>query len=281
MKKNQEPRLAVLIDADNTSAKWAEAIFHEVARLGEASVRRIYGDFSGPYLRGWEQELEGHAVIPHQQFAYTQGKNSSDIALVIDAMDLLHTGRFDGFVLVSSDSDSTRLASRIREQGLPVYGIGKNDTPRAFRRACKQFIFIENLMPGVKSVPAPHSDDATKESTSQCGLARLGLRWDDVRGLRFVAGVVARLMSDEVSGGYKAALVGESGRICAADVAALDGRGRESRRRGGRAVERATVREAAGVGCEAAHRRTLSGTIRGGDVRWGGILTAPGSVSAM
>ena len=95
----------------------------------------------------------------------------------------------------------------------------------------------------------------------ECGLARLGLRWDDVRGLRFVAGVVARLMSDEVSGGYKAALVGESGRICAADVAALDGRGRESRRRGGRAVERATVREAAGVGCEAAHRRTLSGTI--------------------
>ena len=167
VKKNQEPRLAVLIDADNTSAKWAEAIFHEVARLGEASVRRIYGDFSGPYLRGWEQELEGHAVIPHQQFAYTQGKNSSDIALVIDAIDLLHTGRFDGFVLVSSDSDFTRLASRIREQGLPVYGIGKNDTPRAFRRACKQFIFIENLMPGVKSVPAPHTDDATQESTSQ------------------------------------------------------------------------------------------------------------------
>ena len=109
-------------------------------------MRRIYGDFSGPSLRAWEQELEGHAVIPHQQFAYTQGKNSSDIALVIDAMDLMHTGRFDGFVLVSSDSDFTRLASRIREQGLPVYGIGKHSTPRAFKKACKQFIFIDNLM---------------------------------------------------------------------------------------------------------------------------------------
>ena len=129
MRKNQESRLAVLIDADNTSAKWAEVIFREVARLGEASVRRIYGDFSGTSLRGWEQELEGHAVIPHQQFAYTQGKNSSDIALVIDAMDLLHSGRFDGFVLVSSDSDFTRLASRIREQDCPYTGSGRTTRP--------------------------------------------------------------------------------------------------------------------------------------------------------
>ena len=156
-KKNQQARLAVLIDADNTSAKWTEAIFREVASLGEASVRRIYGDFSGTHLRAWKEQLEGHALIPHQQFAYTQGKNSSDIALVIDAMDLLHTGRFDGFVLVTSDSDFTRLASRIREQGLPVYGIGKNNTPSAFRRACKQFIFIENLMPEVESTLAPRA----------------------------------------------------------------------------------------------------------------------------
>ena len=167
MKNKQEPRLAVLIDADNTSAKWTEAIFREAARLGEASVRRIYGDFSGTRLRGWQEQLEGHALIPHQQFAYTQGKNSSDIALVIDAMDLLHTGRFDGFVLVSSDSDFTRLASRIREQGLPVYGIGKNSTPSAFRKACKQFIFIENLMPEVESAPAPRADTATKALASE------------------------------------------------------------------------------------------------------------------
>ena len=181
MDQNQEPRLAVLIDADNTSPKWGEAIFREVATLGEASVRRIYGDFSGTRLRGWEKQLEGLAVVPHQQFAYTQGKNSSDIALVIDAMDLLHTGRFDGFVLVSSDSDFTRLASRIREQGLPVYGIGKNTTPSAFRKACKQFIFIENLMaetdtaeeepaagertpakPGAAPAPAPRADNTAK-----------------------------------------------------------------------------------------------------------------------
>ena len=146
MERSDEARLAVLIDADNTSAKWADAIFEEIATLGEASVRRIYGDFSGPQLRSWERKLAGLAVVPHQQFAYTKGKNSSDIALVIDAMDLMHTGRFDGFVLVSSDSDFTRLASRLREQGLQVFGIGRRNTPEAFRKACKRFIFIENLL---------------------------------------------------------------------------------------------------------------------------------------
>ena len=146
MERNDEPRLAVLIDADNTAPKWAEAIFEEIATLGEASVRRIYGDFSGPHLRSWEKKLAGLAVIPHQQFAYTKGKNSSDIALVIDAMDLMHTGRFDGFVLVSSDSDFARLASRLREQGLQVFGIGRTNTPEAFRKACKRFIFVENLL---------------------------------------------------------------------------------------------------------------------------------------
>ena len=99
MERSDELRLAVLIDADNTAAKWADAIFEEIATLGEASVRRIYGDFSGPLLRGWEKKLAGLAVIPNQQFAYTKGKNSSDITLVIDAMDLMHTGRFEGFVL--------------------------------------------------------------------------------------------------------------------------------------------------------------------------------------
>lgn len=139
------PRLAVLIDADNTSARLAEALFVEIATIGEASVRRIYGDFSDDQLKGWARVLSRHAIIPHQQFAYTVGKNSSDIALVIDAMDLLHTRRFDGFVLVSSDSDFTRLASRIREEGVDVYGVGRKTTPEAFRQACKRFIFTENL----------------------------------------------------------------------------------------------------------------------------------------
>ena len=153
MERSDELRLAVLIDADNTAAKWADAIFEEIATLGEASVRRIYGDFSGPHLRGWERKLAGLAVIPHQQFAHTKGKNSSDITLVIDAMDLMHTGRFEGFVLVSSDSDFARLASRLREQGLQVFGIGKTNTPEAFRKACKRFIFVENLLGDGEALP--------------------------------------------------------------------------------------------------------------------------------
>jgi uncharacterized LabA/DUF88 family protein len=147
MANGKSPRLAVLIDADNTSAKVAEALFLEIAKLGEASVRRIYGDFAAPTMKGWAEALPRHAIVPHQNFAYTQGKNSADIALVIDAMDLLHSGRFDGFCLVSSDSDFTRLASRIREQGVDAYGFGQRKTPEAFRQACKRFFFTENLMP--------------------------------------------------------------------------------------------------------------------------------------
>ncbi len=151
MPERDAPLLAVLIDADNTSSKAAQAIFTEIATLGEAGVRRIYGDFSSPRLKSWSDQLAGLAIVAHQQFANTTGKNASDIALVIDAMDLLHSDRFDGFVLVSSDSDFTRLASRIREQGLDVYGIGERKTPEAFRRACKRFIFIENLLAAPRS----------------------------------------------------------------------------------------------------------------------------------
>ncbi len=137
--------LAVLIDADNTSPKFTQAIFDEIATLGEASVRRCYGDFSSQQMAGWNKVQAEFGLVPHHQPANTVGKNASDIALVIDAMDLLHSGRFDGFVLVSSDSDFTRLASRIREQGLDVYGMGQMKTPAAFRKACKRFIFLENL----------------------------------------------------------------------------------------------------------------------------------------
>lgn len=139
-------RLAVLIDADNASSKIADGLFLEVAKLGEASVRRIYGDFSGTRLKAWADVLSLHAIKAQQNFAYTSGKNASDIALVIDAMDLLHSGRFDGFCLVSSDSDFTGLAARIREQGLDVYGFGEKKTPLSFRQACKRFIYTENLV---------------------------------------------------------------------------------------------------------------------------------------
>src|SRR5262250_1540236 len=140
-------RLAILIDADNTSPRIAAGLFEEVAKFGEASVRRIYGDFSGQRLKSWADILQKYAIDPYQQFAYTTGKNASDIALVIDAMDLLHSGRFDGFCLVSSDSDFTRLAARIREEGVDVYGFGEQKTPESFRQACRRFIYTENLLP--------------------------------------------------------------------------------------------------------------------------------------
>ena len=147
----RSPRLAVLIDADNASAKIADGLFEEIAKIGEASVRRIYGDFSNDRSRGWAAILSKHAIIPQQQFAYTTGKNASDITLVIDAMDLLHSGRFDGFCLVSSDSDFTRLAARIREHGVDVFGFGEQKTPESFRQACRRFFYTENLLAGTAS----------------------------------------------------------------------------------------------------------------------------------
>lgn len=139
------PRLCVLIDADNVPASYAEAIFDEIAALGEASVRRIYGDWSAQRLQAWARKVASLGLVADQQFSNTKGKNASDIGLVIAAMDFLHSRLFDGFVLVSSDSDFTRLAARIREQGLDVYGIGEKKTPEAFRMACKRFIYVENL----------------------------------------------------------------------------------------------------------------------------------------
>lgn len=141
------PRLAVLIDADNASAKIVDGLFDEIAKIGEASVRRIYGDFTSARSKAWNDVLARHAIIPQQQFAYTTGKNASDITLVIDAMDLLHSGRFDGFCLISSDSDFTRLAARIREQGVEVFGFGEQKTPESFRQACRRFVYTENLLP--------------------------------------------------------------------------------------------------------------------------------------
>lgn len=158
----RSPRLAVLIDADNASAKIADGLFEEIAKIGEASVRRIYGDFSNARSRGWADILSKHAIIPQQQFAYTTGKNASDITLVIDAMDLLHSGRFDGFCLVSSDSDFTRLAARIREQGVDVFGFGEQKTPESFRQACRRFVYTENLLAGTAT-----AQDASKSAPLQ------------------------------------------------------------------------------------------------------------------
>jgi uncharacterized LabA/DUF88 family protein len=138
-------RLAVLIDADNAQPSIIEGLLAEVAKYGTAHVKRAYGDWTGTSLRGWKDQLLAQSIQPIQQFAYTKGKNATDAAMVIDAMDLLYSGRFDGFCIVSSDSDFTRLAARIRESGLTVYGFGERKTPKPFVAACDKFIYIENL----------------------------------------------------------------------------------------------------------------------------------------
>jgi len=152
MSETRTPKLAVLIDADNVPHKYVEAIFSNIAVLGEASVRRVYGDAEKGFY-GWNNRLVDFGLVAHHQPPNTTGKNASDIALVIDAMDLMHSGRFDGFVLVSSDSDFTRLAQRLREEGLDVYGMGERKTPAAFRAACKRFILVENLVHDAESAP--------------------------------------------------------------------------------------------------------------------------------
>lgn len=165
--ESRAPRIAVLIDADNASPRIASGLFAEIANIGEASVRRIYGDFSGTRLKSWADIMATHAIMPHQNFAYTSGKNASDIALVIDAMDLLHSGRFDAFCLVSSDSDFTRLAARIREQGVDVYGFGEQKTPESFRQACRRFIYTENLLPEAPAPDEPERPDQRPKSVTR------------------------------------------------------------------------------------------------------------------
>ena len=140
-------RLAVLIDADNASARYAPDVLTEVATFGTPTIKRAYGDWTTTRLSAWKEMLHPHAIQPIQQFANTSGKNASDSALIIDAMDLLYAGNLEGFVIVSSDSDFTRLATRLRESGMTVYGIGRRDTPPAFVAACDEFVFLDLLGP--------------------------------------------------------------------------------------------------------------------------------------
>lgn len=152
------PKFAVLIDADNAQAAKIDGLLAEIATYGEATVRRIYGDFTASSSAQWKKSLNRHAIKPVQQFAYTTGKNATDSMLIIDAMDLLYTRRFDGFCLVSSDSDFTGLALRIREEGLTVLGFGERKTPEAFRNACHKFVFTDLLQPaeeGARAEAAP------------------------------------------------------------------------------------------------------------------------------
>ncbi len=181
-------RLAVLVDADNARASSIKELLAEVARYGTATVKRAYGDWTTTDLKGWKAELHRYAIQPMQQFRYTTGKNATDSALIIDAMDLLHSKNVDGFCLVSSDSDFTRLATRIREAGLIVYGFGEEKTPEAFRAACNKFVFVEILtLPSVSAetetpkpaVPAaklePLLTKAVEAAAREDGWATLGL----------------------------------------------------------------------------------------------------------
>ncbi len=146
MASRDRPLYAVLIDADNIPAKFAGPILQEITALGEPALRRVYGDWSSGRLSNWSKTVKELGLVAHQESANTTGKNASDIGLVIDAMDILHTGRFDGFVLVSSDSDFTALANRVREQGMDVIGIGEAKTPESLRNVCNRFILVENIV---------------------------------------------------------------------------------------------------------------------------------------
>jgi uncharacterized LabA/DUF88 family protein len=175
--EQSQNRLAVLIDADNAQPSITEGLMSEVAKYGLASVKRIYGDWTTPSLSGWKSVLLEHSIQPVQQFRYTAGKNATDSAMIIDAMDLLYTKRFEGFCLVSSDSDFTRLASRIREEGLLVYGFGERKTPKPFVSACDKFIFTEVLRYKEDAGPAvkPKTANELKRDTKLVGLLRSAL----------------------------------------------------------------------------------------------------------
>ncbi len=155
-------RLAVLIDGDNTTPTIIEALLAEIAKYGSATVKRAYGDWTTPNLRGWKEAINAHAIQPMQQFAYTTGKNATDSAMIIDAMDLLYTGNLDGFCLVTSDSDFTKLASRLRESGRTVYGFGESRTPQSLVAACDKFVYLDVLRrPDKPKEPSEENAPAT------------------------------------------------------------------------------------------------------------------------
>lgn len=189
---NAQKHLAVLIDADNAPAAIVEGLFEEIAKYGVASVKRIYGDWTRPQLGGWKKVLLDHSIQPIQQFAYTKGKNATDSSLIIDAMDLLYTRRFDGFCLVSSDSDFTRLASRLREEGLTVYGFGEEKTPKPFVAACDKFIYIELLR---EEVAAPANGDVQPDLPAATGADRPPAV-EPAKKPKAPVGFIAKIMDD-------------------------------------------------------------------------------------
>ncbi len=160
--QQQDQKIAVLIDAENAQMSSLNSILNEISKYGNIIVKRAYGDWSHPTLKNWKQPMNELVIQPIQQFSYTQGKNSSDAALIIDAMDLLYSGNFNAFALISSDSDFTKLASRLKESQIHVYGVGEKKTPLAFRNACDDFIYVEVL----KTLDAEASEEEIKKGNS-------------------------------------------------------------------------------------------------------------------
>jgi uncharacterized LabA/DUF88 family protein len=196
--RNKDLKFAVLIDADNISYQYIGAILEEIAKYGAPTFKRLYGDMTNPYLTGWKGVLMKHAITPIQQFGYTVGKNSSDSALIIDAMDILYTGDVDGFCIVSSDSDFTRLANRLREAGKLVLGFGEQKTPEAFIAACNRFTFIEILEDEVEEEEIEEKHVKTdKKAPSKSQPSKNDHRKLDTRLIRLIKNSINDLTEDE------------------------------------------------------------------------------------
>ncbi len=178
---NNGKRIALLIDCDNVSPKSIDGVLNELANYGIVNIRKAYGDWKSPRLQGWEERLHPFAINPVQQFAYTTGKNATDSAMIIDAMDLLYTHDLDGFALMTSDSDFTPLVMRLLSSGLKVYGFGEQKTPSPFINACSQFIFIEKL---IEAEPTSEDKEATNSSKNKFSKSELRMDTALVRLLR-------------------------------------------------------------------------------------------------
>ena len=186
--ENTDLRLAVLIDADNIPWSYVTEMFEEIAKYGTPTFKRIYADWTKPHVAGWKSVLLENAITPIQQYSYTQGKNASDSALIIDAMDILYTGKVDGFCIVSSDSDFTRLATRLREAGMRVIGIGEKKTLKPFITACDKFIYLEIL-----KAPEPTLEKRTEKKQEQ------GRRKENKEPLNKIDHDLTKLLMDSIS----------------------------------------------------------------------------------
>ena len=205
-------RLAVLIDAENVPRNCITSVMEEIAIYGTPTIKRIYGDWTSPLIAGWKAPLLENAITPIQQYSYTQGKNSSDSAMIIDAMDILYTEKTDGFVIVSSDSDFTRLAIRLREAGQRVIGIGEKKTPSAFIAACDKFTYIEVIHQGADDSKAEHDDNEQKSQTNARSKRSRSPRSQGAKVPDDIISLIADSVAD-LSGDNEAVFMGELGNL--------------------------------------------------------------------